>query len=53
MVTNATEARAEAFAVGAMQYSFGAEDPLQPARRKEDVAPSAFGQFLNRTAYWP
>jgi hypothetical protein len=53
MVTNAKDARAEAFAVGAMQYSFGAEDPLLPTDREDGVAPSAFGHYLQRTAYWP
>lgn len=53
MVTNATEARAEAFAVGAMQYSFGAEDPLPWTGRADDVSTSAFGQFLQRIGDGP
>jgi hypothetical protein len=53
MVKNTTEARAEMFAVGAMQYSFGAEDPLSLADQAGDVTVSAFGHYLQRTAYWP
>ena len=53
MVTNATEARAEAFAVGAMQYSFGAEDPLPRTGRADNVSTSAFGQFLQRIGDGP
>jgi hypothetical protein len=53
MVTDAEDAVAEAFAVGAMQYSFGAEDPLPLTDRDDDVSPSAFGHYLKRTAYWP
>ena len=53
MVTNATEARAEAFAVGAMQYSFGAEDPLPRTGRADDVSTSAFGQLLQRIGDGP
>ena len=53
MVTNAEDAVAEAFAVGAMQYSFGAEDPLPLTARDDNVSPSAFGHYLKRTAYWP
>ena len=53
MVTDAEDAVAEAFAVGAMQYSFGAEDPLPLTDRDDDVSPSAFGQYLKRTAHWP
>ena len=53
MVTDAEDAVAEAFAVGAMQYSFSAEDPLPRTDRDDDVAPSAFEQYLQRTAYWP
>ena len=53
MVTNATEARAEAFAVGAMQYSFGAEDPLLQTGRADDVSTSALGQLLQRIGDGP
>ena len=53
MVTDATDAVAEAFAVGAMQYSFSAENLLPRTDRDDDVAPSAFEQYLQRTAYWP
>ena len=53
MVTNATEARAEAFAVGAMYYSFLETDmPTAPADTEDDVSASTFGQFLKRTGYW-
>jgi hypothetical protein len=48
------DARAEAFAVGAMQYSFLDVDvPTAPAAAEEDSAVSAFGQFLQRTQYQP
>ena len=53
MVTDAEDAVAEAFAVGAMQYSFGTEDPLPLTDREDDISPSAFGHYLKRTAYWP
>jgi hypothetical protein len=53
MVTDAEDAVAEAFAVGAMQYSFSAEDPLPQTDTDADGAPSAFEQYLQRTAYWP
>lgn len=53
MVTDAEDAVAEAFAVGAMQYSFGADDPLPLMDMDDDVSPSAFGHYLKRTAYWP
>ena len=52
LVTNATEARAEAFAVGAMQYSFSAED-LLPTDSDDAVSTSAFGQVLQRIGDWP
>jgi hypothetical protein len=53
MVTDAEDAVAEAFAVGAMQYSFSAEAPLPRTDTEADGAPSAFAQYLQRTAYWP
>ena len=53
MVTDAEDAEAEAFAVGAMQYSFSAEDPLRQTDTEADGAPSVFEQYLQRTAYWP
>jgi hypothetical protein len=53
MVSDKDDAVAEAFAVGAMQYSFGTEDPLPLTDRDDDGAPSVFGQYLQRTAYWP
>jgi hypothetical protein len=52
MVTDAADAVAEAFAVGAMQYSFSAEDPLPRTDTDADGTPSAFAQYLQRTAYW-
>jgi hypothetical protein len=53
-VADEDDARAEAFAVGAMQYSFVEEEAPRPQLAGEDdVAPSAFGQFLQRTEYWP
>lgn len=52
MVTNQDDAVAEAFAVGAMQYSFmDAEEALAPA--DAETSSSAFGQLLRRTQYWP
>jgi hypothetical protein len=54
MVANADEAVAEAFAVGAMQYSFiDADELLKRTDGEDDGSPSAFGQLLKRTAYWP
>jgi hypothetical protein len=54
MVTDAADAVAEAFAVGAMQYSFmDADEPLPLTDVDDDVSTSAFGQLLKRTAYWP
>ena len=52
MVADEDDARAEAFAVGAMQYSFVEREAPRPAG-EDDVAPSAFGQFLQRAEYWP
>ena len=53
MVTDAEDAEAEAFGVGAMQYSFSAEDPLPPTDTEADGVPSMVEQYLQRTAYWP
>jgi len=54
MVADQDDARAEAFAVGAMQYSFlDAEAPRQRTAGEDDVSPSAFGQLLKRTGGWP
>jgi hypothetical protein len=53
MVTDAEDAEAEAFAVGAMQYSFSAEEPLPHTDTEADGVPSVFEQYLQRTAYWP
>jgi len=52
MVLDAKEARAEAFAVSAMHYSFYTTAPLQRPKREKDVTASAFGQYLKRTTYW-
>lgn len=52
MVLDAKEARAEAFAVGAMHCSFYTTTPLQQPKREKDVAASAFGKYLKRIAYW-
>ena len=53
MVADEDDARAEAFAVGAMQYSFMDEEAPWPQPAGEDnVPPSAFGQFLQRAEYW-
>ena len=53
MVADQDDARAEAFAVGAMQYSFLDEEaPWPQPAGEDDVAPSAFGQFLQRAEYW-
>ena len=54
MVTNAEEAMAEAFAVGAMQYSFLDTDASARAvETTDDVSMSVFGQFLKQTRYQP
>ena len=54
MVTDPEDALAEAFAVGAMQYSFQDADTSMAAVEAEDEsATSAFGQFLKRTQYRP
>lgn len=54
MVSDQDDAMAEAFAVGAMQYSFlDAEEPLQLTAVDDDLSTSAFGQFLKQTGSWP
>jgi hypothetical protein len=54
MVSDTDDALAEAFAVGAMQYSFTDEDASTTAADGEDdVSASAFGQFLKQTWYLP
>jgi hypothetical protein len=51
LLSTASEARAEAFALGAMHYSFTHTVPLpRPPREGEDV--SAFGRYLQKMAYW-
>ena len=45
---------AEAFAVGAMQYSFLEMDAsVIAAETTDDVSTSVFGQFLKQTRYQP
>ncbi len=52
MVSDKDDAVAEAFAVGAMQFSFQDADPaIAPADAEDDISASAFGQFLKRTQY--
>jgi hypothetical protein len=52
MVSDADDALAEAFAVGAMQYSFLDVGPSTvPADAEDDRPASAFGQLLKRTQY--
>jgi hypothetical protein len=54
MVSDEDDAIAEAFAVGAMQYSFiDTEEPLQRTDVEDDISTSAFGHLLKRTEYWP
>ena len=52
MVSDEDDGVAEAFAVGAMQYSFLDVD-ASTAPAEDDVSASAFGQFLKRTQYRP
>jgi hypothetical protein len=53
MVADAADAVAEAFAVGAMQYSFqDAEVLTAPADVSAERSASVFGQLLRRTQYW-
>jgi hypothetical protein len=54
MVSDADDAMAEAFAVGAMQYSFLETDAsARGAETTDDVSTSVFGQFLKQTRYHP
>jgi hypothetical protein len=54
MVSDADDALAEAFAVGAMQYSFLETDAsARAAETTDDVSTSVFGQFLKQTRYQP
>ncbi len=51
LILDVKEARAEAFAMGAMHYSFALAAPQQQPQRERDVTLSAFGQYLKRIAY--
>ena len=54
LVADADDAVAEAFAVGAMQYSFlDADVSTAPTDAEDDGSTSAFGQLLKRTQYRP
>ena len=54
MVSDKYDAVAEAFAVGAMQYSFlDTEASPASANAEADVSASAFGQLLRRAQYRP
>ena len=54
LVADADDAQAEAFAVGAMQYSFLDTDAsARAAETADDVSTSDFGQFLKQTRYQP
>jgi len=54
LVSDEEDAVAEAFAVGAMQYSFlDVDTSLAPADPEDEDAASAFGQLLRRTQYRP
>jgi hypothetical protein len=54
LVSDADDAMAEAFAVGAMQYSFLETDAsVIAAETTDDVSTSVFGQFLKQTRYQP
>jgi hypothetical protein len=54
MVSDEDDAVAEAFAVGAMQYSFlDANAPAAPAETEDEGSASTFGQLLKRTQYRP
>jgi hypothetical protein len=53
MVSDRDDAIAEAFAVGAMQYSLlDPEAPQQRTDGEDDGPPSAFGQLLQRAEDW-
>jgi hypothetical protein len=54
LVSDKHDAIAEAFAMGAMQYSFlEADASTAPVDPEDADPPSAFGQFLRRTQYRP
>jgi hypothetical protein len=54
LVSDADDAVAEAFAVGAMQYAFLDPDAsTAPADAEDEDATSVFGQLLKRTQYRP
>lgn len=54
LVSDTNDALAEAFGVGAMQYSFlETEASAPPAATADDVSMSVFGQFLKQTRYRP
>lgn len=56
MVSDAEDAVAEAFAVGAMQYSFMDVEAVEVSGDTDtgvDGVTSPFGQLLQRTQYWP
>ena len=53
MVSSEDDAIAEAFAVGAMQYSFmDAEAPRQQTDGEDDGSPSTLGQLLKLAEDW-
>jgi len=53
MVSDADDAEAEAFAVGAMQYSFINDETTLTPNGDDDVPESVFGQLLKRIRYVP
>ena len=54
MITSEDDAVAEAFAVGAMQYSFlDAAAPQTQLDGDDAAATSAFGRLLKKAEYWP
>src|SRR5262249_27046522 len=54
IVADEEDAMAEAFALGAMRYSFlDAEPSTAPAEAEQDGSTSVFGQLLKRTQYRP
>jgi hypothetical protein len=54
MISDEDDAVAEAFAMGAMHYSFlDADVSTAPADTEDDASTSAFGQLLKRTQYRP
>lgn len=52
LVLDPKEARAEAFAVGAMHLSFLTTTTLPRPPQEQDDALSALGHFLKRTGFW-